>query len=706
MKKNLLESLLYSVRGKTVISVCGVSFVALASLSLLAYTVSRSVLNNEIELKMKNRLEVVQRDVSRSLGETATISAVLARYVEVRMSGSSRNDYLDYFNQVISGYESVFGAGVWFEPYRYNSSTRFFGPYVYKSENKYVRTLEYESPSYNYPSYEWYTIAKGVDNAAVFSEPFYDELTNITMVTCSAPFKGRDGKFAGVTTVDTNLKTIQNYISTIKIGKTGYVYMVDKTGLCIAHPDEKLVMKARFSEFPDESLKKFGLELLQKQEGKGEYRNDGRWFTGYYTTIPGTGWKLVAGLRTSEVHAPLTRLMIWMIFLSIGILILTVFFGYYASGGLTGPIIEITERIQKLAEGKIFLIKNGASRAKPENAHKPEIHEKNEIRILINSFRQLVVKFREIVTTTGEISASLSEASGMLRSSANSFSANAQSQAAATEQVNATIEEISAGSENIADIAGRQADNLNRVTGKIKDLARGIGEMGSIIDNTVSRIMIITKEANAGKDSISSMNESMIKISRSSGDMTNIIDMITGIADRINLLSLNAAIEAARAGDAGKGFAVVADEISKLADQTSISINEINKLIKDNEEEITKGLSGVEDTINKIGYIIDGINSIASVMGEIQKTMQKNVEEGTGVSAEVDRLREGSEQIRSSTNEQKVGIEEIVKSMSSISDSTQQNAEGSIDMARSSDGIFSMAVKLSEEISYFKLEDN
>jgi len=217
--------------------------------------------------------------------------------------------------------------------------------------------------------------------------------------------------------------------------------------------------------------------------------------------------------------------------------------------------------------------------------------------------------------------------------------------------------------------------------------------------------MIITKEANESEKSVKLMNESMMTISKSSADMTNIIDMITGIADQINLLSLNAAIEAARAGDAGKGFAVVADEISKLADQTQSSINDINRIIKNNEAEISRTLSGVEDTTSKIKYIIDGVNSISDIMGNIQKFMQERVDESAKVSSDVESVREKSEQIRTATSEQKIGIEEIVKSMSTISESTQQNADGSQEMAKNSDSILDMAEKLEEEISYFNLEN-
>ena len=111
-------------------------------------------------------------------------------------------------------------------------------------------------------------------------------------------------------------------------------------------------------------------------------------------------------------------------------------------------------------------------------------------------------------------------------------------------------------------------------------------EMGQKTRDTSSLTESISDQARTGSKSLEDMNESITKISASSGEVKNIIGIINDISDKINLLSLNAAIEAARAGEAGRGFAVVADEISKLADQTAQSIKGISDLIRENDSEI------------------------------------------------------------------------------------------------------------------------
>jgi methyl-accepting chemotaxis protein len=690
-----------TISGKTVAVLCGIALFSLTTVSILSYISARIMINNEIEIKMENKLESISQTINVTMTEAASISVQLARFAEVEGSGYARNDYFSLMQNFIKNHNAIFGIGIWYEPFRYNSSTKYFGPYVYRGEKGFETTIEYEAASNDYPNQNWYKNTRGISAGYRWEDPYYDDVSKITMVTCTSPFFSKDGTLEGMTTTDINMQDIQAYIAEIKIGETGYVYMVDKTGLCIAHPNEKYVMKIKFHDFPSESVKNFGLGLLNHSKGSGRYDINGKHFRGYFTTVPNTGWKIIIGITEKEVAAPLTKLMIVNLIISILILAAAVGLGLFFSARLTKPVVELTERVKKLAEGELEVI-SGADNV-------IDIHdasgERDEIRILIINFRYLVKKLQSIVSASKEISLMLSSASRELNASANSFSNNAQNQAASAEQINATIEEISAGSENIAVIADNQADNLNLLTVSIGELARGLGEIGNIIDDTVSKIMIITKEANDSEKSIKLMNESMMTIAKSSADMTNIIDMITGIADQINLLSLNAAIEAARAGEAGKGFAVVADEISKLADQTRSSINDINRIIKNNETEISRTLSGVEDTTSKIEYIIDGVNSISEIMAGIQKFMQERVTESARVSSDVESVREKSEKIRTATSEQKIGIEEIVKSMSSISESTQQNADGANEMAKSSDSILEMAQKLEDEISYFRNEN-
>jgi len=186
----------------------------------------------------------------------------------------------------------------------------------------------------------------------------------------------------------------------------------------------------------------------------------------------------------------------------------------------------------------------------------------------------------------------------------------------------------------------------------------------------------ITVYATEGEKSLRSMDESMQKINSSSTEMTNIVGIINDISDKINLLSLNAAIEAARAGDAGRGFAVVADEISKLADQTSTSIKDIDSHIKLNNNEINRGTSTVGDAVKTISKIIDGVNSINTMIDEISNQMAHQQSLNSQVNSEAENAINRSDEMKMATEEQKIAVTEIALSISSVNELTQSNSEG------------------------------
>lgn len=325
----------------------------------------------------------------------------------------------------------------------------------------------------------------------------------------------------------------------------------------------------------------------------------------------------------------------------------------------------------------------------------------DEFGLLARSFNSFVEQIRGVVNEILDMSAQLASSSEELASTALSFSENAQSQAAPSEEVTATIEEISAGMDGVSISAQQQAARLNDLVAIREKLNTNVQNMKTQINSTLKQSEIIADKAKSGETSLNSMDTSIQKIGKSSGEVTNIVQIINDISDKINLLSLNAAIEAARAGDSGRGFAVVADEISKLADQTATSIKDIDRLIKANDVEIKNGLINVKSTVDIISVIIDGVGDISTMMHSISDAMSEQVGINEKANSEMMQVKDRSDEIKHSSEEQKIATEEIAKSITDISHITQTTASGAEEMTANAEEIAGMADRLKARVDYF-----
>jgi len=326
----------------------------------------------------------------------------------------------------------------------------------------------------------------------------------------------------------------------------------------------------------------------------------------------------------------------------------------------------------------------------------------NEMHSLGVWFNLFIAKINDVVRDTMSLSHELFLSSDEMSVATGEFSENANTQASSTEGIISSVRALSSGFTMVSERVDDENISLKAMVHRINELTDIIDSMEDKVRQTQINTDDFTGKARYGEQLLGDMNSSMMKISESSAEAMNIIQIIGEISEQINLLSLNASIEAARAGDAGRGFAVVADEVSKLADQTALSLKQIDSLIKVNNSEVKKGLGNVQETVETIAAIIEGFNVISNMMREITKVMELELDVKTTVVDEIESIRERSDAIKGATREQMDSSDEILKMVGVINDTTQLIAARAEELAANSEHMRNEAELLNMSISYFK----
>lgn len=312
-----------------------------------------------------------------------------------------------------------------------------------------------------------------------------------------------------------------------------------------------------------------------------------------------------------------------------------------------------------------------------------------------NNLKDLII---EIITATHSLTFSTKNAFKTL----DTFSHNAESQAETIKGMTISIDQIHAEAEFVSKNSNIQFQRMDEVVNCIKDLTRTMESMDNSLMLVESIMASNSKKAKDGNEFLLLMNESMKSITKSSKKVSSIMAMIHDISDKINLLSLNAAIEAARAGSYGKGFAVVAKEINKLAEQTEQSIEEIDGVLAQKNEEITKGMKNIRLAGSYIQDILHDTETVANLMNDVFSSMETQKRVNQLANSKTMEARNEAQKTGISIKEQGIKVTRVKESMVKINKITHQNTSSAQVLSDNIYHLVTMADKLKSRVDYFK----
>lgn len=626
-----------------------VSILSLILISMVSYTSSKLVIEEQIKQNMNAELEAQINNILLKTNDIETIATQIARNVESTYSSTSLTQYEEILGKIIMENDLAYGSGIWFEPFVYDQGEKYVGPYVYKENNSPVITYDYSNAEYDYFSYDWYKNATKDSKEPIFSELYYDSTLGVTMASCTVPMYNVNKEFIGVITVDMNITTIQELINGLTIGKEGKATLFTKDGVYITNVETDKVMNSNILEENNKSLSSMGKKLLSSDSGIGEFTKDNVNYSTYYSKVGDLGWKLMIQIPKSEINQPLNTLLLKLITISlISVLLLTLAILLQVRM-LTRNIKIVNNFVLRLAAGD-FSTEEINIKSKDEFGQMGQAlnkmlrQNKSVIQTIREESDEISIISKELEDTTVNLTTNFDKIETALKS----INEDMMSSSAATEEVNASVEEVNAS----INILTQETSHSYDMAITIKERA---GDIQKRSTSSYEKAMNLTIENE--KNLKQSMEEA--RIVESIGIMATTISQL---AEQVNLLSLNASIEAARAGEQGKGFAVVAKEIGQMANQTTNTVKEITltadkvRIAFDNlmdnarlllnfiQEIVTPDYKTFVEVGNQYGVdanniqttatkISDMTNNIERIMNEVTEAVQGIAVEATNTAA-------------------------------------------------------------------------
>ncbi|OAB41049.1 methyl-accepting chemotaxis protein [Paenibacillus antarcticus] len=490
----------------------------------------------------------------------------------------------------------------------------------------------------------WYTKAMENKGKVIISDPYVSAGSGNVVITIAKTTTDN----RSVAAVNLSLKQyLTDTINTQKIGSKGYAFVLDGTQKVLAHPS----MEAGTDLSKESTLE----SMHNSKSGTLQTTVKGEGAKLIYTTNPLTGWKIIGVLYDSELDDLKGPIIINTLLTILASLILLAIILYFVNKVFVKPIKKITQIAEKMATGDL-------------SEDIVPLQTKDEIGELSRAFKTMTIQFRHLVGNLTNSTQGLYQAADVLNEEITStagaasriYDVNKQVtdssiiQAQSTREISRAVQESAIGINSIASSASEISD-ISDQTFKTAD------EGSSSVLQTMYQMNSIDVALTNSSDAVQSLMDKVKEIGA-------IATIINSIATETNLLSLNASIEAARAGDAGKGFSVVANEVKKLSAQSSEAAKQISALISEINDKTKKSVDALVEVKTEVSDGITLSTTVNTLFSGIMDNMSKLNSEIQSLSATSEEIAASSEEISSSAEE-----------LSSISNSNSANSQNALE---------------------------
>ncbi|HHV62671.1 MAG TPA: HAMP domain-containing protein [Firmicutes bacterium] len=557
----------------------------------------------------------------------------------------------------------------------------------------------------------------------------------------------------GVLTGTVDGAKFSELVSSVNYGRTGYAFAVDSTGKTIAHKDtERVIAQENLIELAKSnsalaSLADIVSRMAGGEEGIGRYTFEGVENIVAYAPIKTTGWSIAVTAPKAEVLERVASLKWAVLVISVIIILVALVLTFVIAGTISSPVKAAADMLKDIAQGEGDLTR------------RLKVSTNDEVGELANWFNIFIGKLQDILRN-------VAESATQVASTSEELSASAEESAKAVEQISETVQQVASGAQEQSTSAANTASSVTQLTQAVNQVAKGaesqvqsihgaselVASMRKSLDETLDVLQTVgssvqgnAESATKGSDSVRDVVSSMERIRTTTGNVAErigelndhsqeigrILEVIDDIAEQTNLLALNAAIEAARAGEHGRGFAVVADEVRKLAERSSRETKAIADLIgrvkqatekaveaiDSGRKEVEAGsviaqeagraleeiLASANQTQKLVGDLIsssralkDASLNVEKAIAEVVSVAEENTAATEEMAASIEEMKKAIDNVAAVSEESAAAVEEVSASTEEVNASIQE-------MSASAESLAEMAQKLQELVAKFKV---
>jgi methyl-accepting chemotaxis protein len=481
----------------------------------------------------------------------------------------------------------------------------------------------------------------------------FSRLTNRIVVLFASPIFASDAPGAPVVGVLIAQKDGGRTLSDIVVNlsssmKSGYNYLVDMEGTIIAHPNNELVttqfnpIKASVDNPSLKALANVVQTALNGRRGELRYTYEGRSMLAHYEEVPGYSWLLFSTIEESDMDSQLSQMRFIVVIITVFFLVAGLIFAFFIGMSIARPISRVANNLRDISEGEGDLTQIIT------------VKSQDEVGDLATYFNQTLGKISELIsrikykvnalTNTGhELNLNMAKTSKVvddLTTNAEEMKTVKKRQEQSAAEADNAVKNIQNSIDSLHKLVEEQSNSVETSSTAIEEMIANIQSVTKTLIANTKNVDELSGASENGKAGVQTVAEKIQEIARDSEGLLEINSVMENIASQTNLLSMNAAIEAAHAGEAGKGFAVVADEIRKLAESSGEQSKTTAAMLKKIKNSIDNITASSNDVISRFEVIDTGVKTVSQHEQNIRSSMEEQEIGGQQLLKSIARLKE------------------------------------------------------------------